>query len=63
LIWFLIVQYLMTPCFPWITSSRLAEFFMLRDYTSIPNAMWFDYTHARGEANNRLRKMSRSKQQ
>ena len=63
LIWFVIVHFLFTPCFPWIISTRLAEFFMLRDYTFIPNVMWFDYTNARGEANNRIRKMSRSKQQ
>ena len=63
LIWFVIVHFLMTPCFPWITSTRIAEFFMIRDYTNIPDVMWFDYMHARGEANNRHRKMSRSKQQ
>ena len=61
--WFLVVQFVMTPCFSWVTSTRIAEFFMLRDYTCIPNVMWFDYTNARGEANNRIRKMSRAKQQ
>ena len=63
LVWFLMVQFLFTPCFPWIASTRLAEFFMIRDYTHIPNVMWFDYTNARGEANKRVRKMSRAKQQ
>jgi len=63
LIWFLIVNFLFTPCFPWIASTRIAELFMIRDYTHIPNVIWFDYTNARGEANKRFRKMSRAKQQ
>ena len=63
LVWFLLVHFMLTPCFPWVASTRLAEFFMIRDYTSIPNVMWFDYTNARGEAKNRIRKMSKSKQQ
>ena len=63
LIWFTMVHFLFTPCFQWITSSTLGEFFMIRDYTHIPNVMWFDYTNARGEAKNRFRKMSKSKQQ
>ena len=63
LIWFLIVQFILTPCFPRIASTRIAEFLMIRDYTNIPNVMWFDYTNASREANNRIRKMSRAKQQ
>ena len=63
LVWFLMVHFLFTPCFPWIVSTRIAEFFMIRDYTSIPNVMWFDYTNARGEAKSRFRKMSKPKQQ
>lgn len=62
-IWFIIVHFLLTPCFPTITSWRLSEFFMIRDYTPIPNVIWFDYYNARSEAKNRFRKLSKSKKQ
>ena len=62
-LWFCVVHYLLTPLFPWVTSLKLCEYLMIRDYSTIPNVMWFDYTNARTEAKNRIRKMSiKSKQ-
>merc|ERR1719215_270617 len=58
LIWFLITKYVFTPWFAWICSTRLFEFFLIRDYTEIPNVIWFDYFHAKNEAKTRNRKKS-----
>merc|ERR1712110_924528 len=46
-IWFLVVQIILTPFFPWLVSTRIAEFLLIRDYTSIPNIVWFEYNNAR----------------
>ncbi len=56
--WFLLTQFVLTPMFPWLVSTRLFEFFLIRDYTEIPNVVWFDYMNARGEAKSRTRKKS-----
>ena len=61
--WFFVVHILLTPWFPVITSWRFSEYFMIRDYTTIPNVMWFDYLNARSEAKNRFRKLSKAKKQ
>jgi len=58
MLWFFLVHLVLTPLFPWIASLKVCEWLMVRDYSSIPNVMWFDYTNARSEAKNRIRKMS-----
>ena len=58
ILWFGITQKLLTPWFPWLCSLRLFEFLLIRDYTDIPNVMWFDYFHAKNEMKNRIRKKS-----
>lgn len=59
LFWFLVTQYIFAPTvFQWLCSTRLFEFFLIRDYSDIPNVMWFDYFHAKNEAKSRLRKKS-----
>ncbi len=58
LFWFLLTHFLLTPVFPWLCSMRLFEFFLVRDYTEIPNVIWFDYFHAKNEAKTRNRKKS-----
>ena len=58
ILWFVITQKLLTPWFPWLCSLRLFEFLLIRDYTDIPNVMWFDYFHAKNEMKNRIRKKS-----
>ena len=63
LVWFALVHLVLTPFFPWIVTFRVCEYLMIRDYTSIPNVMWFDYTNARSEAKNRIRKMSMKNKQ
>ena len=57
-VWFLITQFVLTPWFSWLCSTRLFEFFLIRDYSDIPNVVWFDYFHAKNEAKTRNRKKS-----
>ena len=58
LFWFLTTQFVLAPWFPWLCSTRLFDFFLIRDYADIPNVIWFDYFHAKNEAKNRNRKKS-----
>jgi dolichyldiphosphatase len=58
-----ILQIVLTPWFPWLASTRLAEFLMIRDDSLIPNVAWFEYTNSRGEAQKRLRKLAKNKSQ
>ena len=55
------MKVILTPWFPWIASTRIAEFLMIRDDTLIPNVIWFEYTNSRGEAQKRLRKLNKNK--
>lgn len=57
LIWFILTQSVFTPFFPTIVNTRVAELFLLRDSTLIPNIMWFEYTTSRQESRSRLRKL------
>lgn len=54
--WFIIVQHILTPWFPNIATSPLAEFFLLRDTTLIPNLLYFEYKTSRAEAWKRLKR-------
>ncbi|TRY95051.1 hypothetical protein DNTS_004686 [Danionella cerebrum] len=56
-IWFFITQEVFTPLFPKIAAWPLAEFFLVRDTSLIPNILWFEYTVTRSEARNRQRKL------
>lgn len=58
LFWFILTRFLFAPAFPWFSSTRLFEFFLIRDYGDIPNVVWFDYYHAKNEAKQRNRKRS-----
>ena len=58
LLWFLFAQFVLSKWFGWLCSTRLFEFFLIRDYSEIPNVMWFDYFHAKNEAKTRNRKKS-----
>lgn len=58
LFWFLLTQFLLAPMFPWLCSTRLFEFLLIRDYSEIPNVIYFDYFHAKNEAKTRNRKKS-----
>ncbi|ESP03246.1 hypothetical protein LOTGIDRAFT_237774 [Lottia gigantea] len=62
-VWFLVVQFLLTPLFPFIASSPIGEFFMVRDSTLIPHVLWFEYTSSRSEARSRQRKVTSRKSQ
>ncbi|KAH9596131.1 Dolichyldiphosphatase 1, variant 3 [Schistosoma haematobium] len=44
MIWFLIVQYAITPIFPRFTDSWIGQLLMLQDFTHINNLMHFEYT-------------------
>ncbi|KAJ8300885.1 hypothetical protein KUTeg_022404 [Tegillarca granosa] len=62
-LWFGIVQVILTPMFPYLASSYIGEFLMLRDSTLIPHVMWFEYTSSRTEARSRQRKVTSRKSQ
>lgn len=55
-LWFALTQCIFTPVFSWLASTWVSESLMIRDYTDIPNVVWFDYLHARSEAKSRTRK-------
>lgn len=59
LLWFFITQTVLTPLYPWVASWRISEWFLIRDCTPIPNILWFEYYHTRGEANSRKKAQSR----
>jgi len=59
LLWFTITQLVFTPLYPLIERWRLSEYFMIRDTTSIPNILWFEYVTIRGEVNNRKKATAR----
>lgn len=61
--WFAVTQLGLTPLFPQVVQWRVAEFFMLRDTTLIPNVLWFEYKMAKQEARARSRKLTRMKSQ
>ncbi|XP_072841247.2 dolichyldiphosphatase 1 [Pogona vitticeps] len=56
-LWFVLTQEILTPLFPRIAAWPLAEFFLIRDASLIPNILWFEYTVTRAEARNRQRKL------
>ena len=53
--WFYAVDILLTPWFPLVASLKVSEFFLLRDLTSIPNVMWFEFVNAKNESIQRNR--------
>ncbi|KAK3586693.1 hypothetical protein CHS0354_039164 [Potamilus streckersoni] len=62
-VWFSVVQFMFTPVFPFLASSPVGEFLMLRDSTLIPHVLWFEYTSSRSEARSRQRKVTARKSQ
>jgi len=61
-LWFLLTQAVFTPLYPWLASWRVAELFLVRDTTTIPNIFWFEYVKIRGEVNQRTRACARKTQ-
>jgi len=59
LVWFIITQFVFTPIYPWLERCRVSEYFMIRDTTSIPNILWFEYVTIRGEVNTRKKATAR----
>ncbi|KAK6196222.1 hypothetical protein SNE40_001487 [Patella caerulea] len=62
-LWFAVVQFLLTPLFPYMASCPIGEFLMIRDSTLIPHVLWFEYTSSRTEARSRQRKVTARKSQ
>ncbi|XP_019852040.1 PREDICTED: dolichyldiphosphatase 1-like [Amphimedon queenslandica] len=58
LIWFSIVHFLVTPYFPKIYYWRLNDFLMFKDFSLIPNCLWYEYTAVRHESRTRLKRKS-----
>jgi len=59
IIWFLVTQLVFTPLYPIIERWQIAEYFMIRDTSTIPNILWFEYVTIRGEVNTRKKAISR----
>ncbi|CAF0956437.1 unnamed protein product [Brachionus calyciflorus] len=49
-LWFFAVHCIISSYFPYITTWKISEFLMIRDYTHIPNILLFQYTAERNEA-------------
>jgi dolichyldiphosphatase len=58
-LWFLLTQLVFTPLYPWVERWKISEYFMIRDTTSIPNILWFEYVTIRGEVNTRKKATAR----
>ncbi|XP_043246348.1 dolichyldiphosphatase 1-like isoform X3 [Amphibalanus amphitrite] len=56
-VWFILVHYVFTPCFPQIVQWRVCELLLICDTTLIPCVMWFEYANIRQEARARQRKL------
>ena len=59
ILWFLLTQLVFTPLYPWVERWKISEYFMIRDTTSIPNILWFEYVTIRGEVNTRKKATAR----
>jgi len=59
IIWFLVTQFVFTPLYPIVERWKIAEYFMIRDTSTIPNILWFEYVTIRGEVNTRKKAISR----
>ncbi|KAI4498110.1 hypothetical protein M0802_006934 [Mischocyttarus mexicanus] len=62
-IWFLIMHTILTPFFPFVVSWQISEYLLLRDTSSIPDILWFEYTNIRTEVRSRSRKFVSMKSQ
>jgi len=60
--WYLIVVSFCMPCAHQIVNTKLAEFFLIRDSSSIPDILWFEYTTTRSEARQRNKRTSSKSQ-
>ncbi|RNA18032.1 dolichyldiphosphatase 1-like [Brachionus plicatilis] len=49
-IWFFFINTIFSKYFHYITTWKISEFLMIRDYTHIPNILLFQYTAERNEA-------------
>jgi len=56
LLWFFVVEKLCMPYSPKLVNTKLAEFFLVRDSSSIPDILWFEYTATRAEARKRIKR-------
>ncbi|XP_043496636.1 dolichyldiphosphatase 1-like [Polistes fuscatus] len=62
-LWFLTTHIILTPLFPIIVSWQISEYLLLRDTSSIPDILWFEYTNIRTEVRSRSRKFVSMKSQ
>lgn len=62
-IWFLLTQLVFTTrLYPWVASWSLSEFLLIRDTSTVPNILWFEYVTVRGEINTRKKASARKNQ-
>ncbi|XP_065647694.1 dolichyldiphosphatase 1 isoform X2 [Hydra vulgaris] len=60
--WFYLVENFFTPMFCNIVNTKLAEYFLIRDSTNIPDILWFEYTASRTESRQRSKRISQKSQ-
>jgi len=60
--WFFIVVTFLMPCAQQFVNTKLAEYFLIRDSSSIPDILWFEYTATRSEARQRNKRTSSKSQ-
>ena len=54
--WFYLVENCFMPCCQCLVNTKLAEYFLIRDSSSIPDILWFEYTSSRDEARKRYKR-------
>jgi len=62
ILWFCIVFSFCMPFAQQLVNTKLAEFFLIRDSSSIPDILWFEYTATRTEARQRNKRTSSKSQ-
>jgi len=61
-LWFYVVDSLFTPLFAEIVNTKLAEYFLIRDSSEIPDILWFEYIACRAEGWQRQKRVASKSQ-
>jgi len=60
--WFFVVERFISNLFQRIVNTKVAEYFLIRDSSNIPDILWFEYTASRTESRQRTRRATQKSQ-